>query len=57
MEDNATKSYAIAKYQRVSPRKTRLVARNVVGFDVDKAMDLYDGSIDDFYRKRLEKGI
>ena len=28
-----------------------------VKYPKDKAMDLYDGSIDDFYRKRLEKGI
>ena len=28
---------AVAKYQRVSPRKTRLVAKNVIGLDVDDA--------------------
>ena len=33
-------SKAIAKYQRVSPRKTRLVARNVLGLEVGDAMDL-----------------
>ncbi len=32
-------SKAIAKYQRVSPRKTRLVARNVVGLGVEQAMN------------------
>ncbi len=31
---------AIAKFQRVSPRKTRLVARNVVGLGVEDAMNL-----------------
>lgn len=33
-------SRAIAKYQRVSPRKTRLVAYNVQGLFVDDAMNL-----------------
>lgn len=33
-------SRAIAKYQRVSPRKTRLVAYNVQGMDVEAAMNL-----------------
>ena len=33
-------SKAIAKFQRVSPRKTRLVARNVQGLGVDEAMNL-----------------
>ena len=28
-----------------------------VKYPKDKAMELYDGSIDDFYRKRLENGI
>ena len=31
---------AIAKFQRVSPRKTRLVARNVVGLGVESAMNV-----------------
>ena len=31
---------AVAKFQRVSPRKTRLVARNVIGLQVGQAMDL-----------------
>ena len=31
-------SKAIAKYQRVSPRKTRLVAKNVVGMGVEEAL-------------------
>ncbi|MDO4839368.1 MAG: 50S ribosomal protein L22 [Desulfovibrionaceae bacterium] len=31
---------AIAKFQRVSPRKTRLVARNVVGLGVEDALNL-----------------
>ena len=31
---------AIAKYQRVSPRKARLVARNVQGLNVDDALNL-----------------
>ena len=33
-------SKAIAKFQRVSPRKTRLVARNVQGLGVEEAMNL-----------------
>ena len=33
-------SKAIAKYQRVSPRKTRLVARNVVGMGVEEALNV-----------------
>ena len=33
-------SKAIAKFQRVSPRKTRLVARNVVGLAVEAAINL-----------------
>ncbi|MBQ9453112.1 MAG: 50S ribosomal protein L22 [Desulfovibrio sp.] len=33
-------SKAIAKFQRVSPRKTRLVARNVVGLEVEAAMNI-----------------
>lgn len=33
-------SRAIAKYQRVSPRKARLVARNVRGLGVDEAMNI-----------------
>ena len=32
-------SRAIAKYQRVSPRKARLVARNVQGLGVEEAMN------------------
>ena len=28
-----------------------------VEYPKDKAMDLFDGSVDDFYRKRLESGI
>lgn len=31
---------AIGRYQRVSPRKTRLVARNVQGLGVEEAMNL-----------------
>ncbi len=31
---------AIAKFQRVSPRKTRLVARNVVGRGVEDALNV-----------------
>lgn len=31
---------AIARYQRVSPRKTRIVARNVQGLGVEEAMNL-----------------
>ena len=31
---------AIAKYQRVSPRKTRIVARNVQGLGVEEAMNV-----------------
>ena len=31
---------AIAKYQRVSPRKTRLIAKNVIGLDVENAINL-----------------
>ncbi len=33
-------SKAIAKFQRVSPRKTRLVAKNVVGLNVGNALDI-----------------
>lgn len=33
-------SRAIAKYQRVSPRKARLVARNIQGLNVEDAMNL-----------------
>lgn len=33
-------SKAIAKYQRVSPRKARLVARNVRGLGVDEALNI-----------------
>ena len=33
-------SRAIAKFQRVSPRKARLVARNVRGLGVEEAMNL-----------------
>ncbi len=33
-------SYAIAKYQRVSPRKALLVARNVQGLGVEEAMNI-----------------
>ncbi len=35
-----TKAKAIARFQRVSPRKTRLVARNVVGLDVEDALNV-----------------
>lgn len=31
---------AIAKYQRVSPRKTRIVARNVQGLKVEDALNI-----------------
>ncbi|BAV92410.1 50S ribosomal protein L22 [Candidatus Desulfovibrio trichonymphae] len=31
---------AVAKFQRVSPRKTRLVARNVQGLGVEEAMNM-----------------
>ena len=31
---------AIAKYQKVSPRKARLVARNVQGLGVEEAMNI-----------------
>ena len=33
-------SHAIARYQRVSPRKARLVARNVQGLGVEEAMNI-----------------
>lgn len=33
------------------------VKLNSVKYPKEKAMSLYDGSVDDFYRKRLEKGI
>ncbi len=33
-------SKAIAKFQRVSPRKTRLVAQNVKGLPVEEALNL-----------------
>ena len=28
-----------------------------VEYPKDKAMSLYDGNVDDFYRKRLERGV
>ena len=31
---------AIAKYQRVSPRKTRLVAKNIVNLEVNEALNV-----------------
>lgn len=33
-------SKAIAKFQRVSPRKTRLVAKNVTGLDIEQALNV-----------------
>ncbi|MDR3361955.1 MAG: 50S ribosomal protein L22 [Desulfovibrio sp.] len=33
-------SKAVAKYQRVSPRKTRLVARNVQGLVIEEAINI-----------------
>ncbi|MBO4316995.1 MAG: 50S ribosomal protein L22 [Mailhella sp.] len=33
-------SKAIAKYQRVSPRKTRLVAQNIKGLPVEDALNI-----------------
>ena len=33
-------SKAIAKFQRVSPRKTRIVAKNVVGRGVEEALNI-----------------
>ena len=39
-EGRDMESKAIAKFQRVSPRKTRLVARNVQGLGVEEAMNL-----------------
>ncbi|MBQ9536763.1 MAG: 50S ribosomal protein L22 [Desulfovibrionaceae bacterium] len=41
MEDQQKKySTAKARYQRVSPRKTRLVARNITGLGIDKATEI-----------------
>lgn len=48
---NPNAQYAILDSESMS------VELKSVKYPVDKAMDLYDGSIDDFYRKRLEKGI
>lgn len=33
-------SKAIAKFQRVSPRKTRLVAKNVAGLGIEEALNI-----------------
>lgn len=48
---NPNAQYAILDTESMS------VELKSVKYPKDKAMDLYDGSIDDFYRKRLEKGI
>ena len=48
---NPKAQYAILDSESMS------VELKSIKYPVDKAMDLYDGSIDDFYRKRLEKGI
>ena len=37
--------------------ETMGVELKAVKYSVDKAMDLYDGSIDEFYQKRLKNGI
>ena len=37
--------------------ETMAVELKSVKYPKNKAMDLYDGSVDDFYRKRLERGI
>jgi len=34
------KAHAIAKYIRISPQKARLVARNIEGLPVEKAMNI-----------------
>jgi large subunit ribosomal protein L22 len=34
------KAHAIAKYIRISPRKARLVARNIEGLPVEQAMNI-----------------
>ena len=48
---NPNAQYAILDTESMS------VELKSVKYPKDKAMDLYDGSIDDFYRKRLENGI
>lgn len=48
---NPNAQYAIIDIKDMS------VSLNAVNYPRKKAMDLYDGSVDDFYRKRLEKGI
>ena len=36
---------------------TMAVNMRAVEYDIDSAMSLYDGSVDDFYRVRLKKGV
>ena len=48
---NPNAQYAVLDSESMS------VELRSIEYPVDKAMDLYDGSIDDFYRKRLEKGV
>ena len=48
---NPNAQYAILDSESLS------VELRSIKYPVDKAMDLYDGSVDDFYRKRLEKGV
>ena len=48
---NPNAQYAILDSESMS------VELKSIKYPVDKAMDLYDGSVDDFYRKRLEKGV
>ena len=48
---NSNAQYAILDTQSMG------VELKSVEYPKQKAMDLYDGSIDDFYRKRLERGI
>ena len=48
---NPNAQYAILDSQTMG------VELRSVKYPKDKAMDLFDGSVDDFYRKRLENGI
>lgn len=48
---NPAAQYAIVDFETMS------VNLRAVKYDVESAMALYDGSVDDFYKKRLEYGV
>lgn len=45
-----------AQYALLDP-KTMSVCLRAVSYDVEAAMSLFDGSVDDFYRTRLKNGV